>query len=198
MASQLDIANWGLMLLGEKRVSSLSDDNANAENITAGWEMLRDSAIRRSAFHCHIQRTSVAADATAPAWGYDAAYTMAGDVVRVLSVGEVYPYPDMADFRGTDLAPWRIEGRKILTNYGTPLSVKWLVNSVAIGAWDISFAKMLAADIAEYLQPRMGEAIAQRVREWRMQAWAEALMTNAVEDPSEALADDTWLAAHAM
>lgn len=196
MASQLDIANWAMMLIGEKRLSALSDDVGHAENISAGWDMLRDSAIKRSAWHCHIERTSVAADSDAPSWGYDAQYTLAGDVVRVLQVGDVYPYPDMSDFRGADLAPWRIEGRKILTNYGTPLKVKWLVNSVDIGSWDISFCKLLAADIADYLQPRASEAIAQRIRGWRMDAWAEALSTNAIEDPSEAMADDTFMAAH--
>lgn len=196
MASQLDIANWALMLLGEKRLSSLSDDVGNAENISAGWDMLRDAAIKRTAWHCHIQRTTVAADADAPAWGYDASYTLAGDVVRVLAVGDAYPYADTSDFRSMDTAPWRIEGRKILTNYGTPLKVKWLVNSVAIGAWDICFCKMLAADIADYLQPRMSEAIAQRIRTWRMETWAEALSTNAIEDPSEPQADDSFIAAH--
>lgn len=196
MASQLDIANWALMLLGEKRLSALSDDHANAENITAGWDMLRDSAIRRSAFHCHIERASLAADSDAPTWGYDYQFSMDGDVVRVLQVGEVYPYPDLSDFRGSDFAPWRIEGRKILTNYGAPLKVKWLVNSKPVGEWDISFCKLLAADIAEYLQPKMGENIAKRIKEWRFEAWAEAAMTNAIEDPSEPVADDTWLAAH--
>ena len=84
MASQLDIANWALMLLGEKRVSSLSDDRANAENILAGWDMVRDAAIARQAWNCHIERASLAADSTAPEWGYEAQYTLAGDVVRVL------------------------------------------------------------------------------------------------------------------
>lgn len=195
MASQLEIANWALMLLGEKRLSSLADDNDNAENIVAGWDMLRDRALRRQAWHFAIERASLAADATAPEWGFDYSYTLDGDVVKVLQVSEAYPGPDLSDYRSSDSAAYRIEGRKILTNIGAPLSVKWVVNSVSVGSWDASFAAVLAADIAEYLQPRAAGS-AEKIGRWRFEAMTEAYATNAVEDPSEPFADDTWMAAH--
>ena len=199
MASQLDIANWALALIGEKRLSSLSDDSANAENILAAWDLLRDRAIKRSAWKCHLERTSLAADSDEPSWGFAYQYSLAGDVVRVLQVGETYPPPELSDYITADNALYRIEGRKIVTNLGAPLKVKWLVNSNAIGEWDSSFCQILAADLAEHLAPRTaGEAITQRIRSARMEAWAEALATNAIEDPSEALADDSFMAAHAL
>lgn len=198
MASQIEISNRGLMLIGEKRLSSLSDDNPKAEDISAGWDMLRDSLIRAQAWHCFMQRKSLAADADAPAWGFSYAYSMDADVVRVLQVGESYPSVDLSDYRTTDNADFRIEGRKIVTNFGAPLKVKWLVNSVEIGNWDASFAKLMAADIADYLQPRRVQSneTAQRIAAWRMGAYAEAAATNAIEEPSDPLADDTFIAAH--
>ncbi len=198
MASQLEIANWALMLLGEKRLSSLSDDTGKAEDISAGWDMLRDRALKRQAWHFAIERASLAADSDAPEWGFDYQYSYAGDVIRVLQVGEFYPGPDLSDNRNADTAPYRIEKRKILTNYGAPLSVKWVVNSVDIGDWDPCFAALFAADIADYLEPRLkqSEAVAQRIAAWRAEAMMEAYATNAIEDPSEPVADDTWMAAH--
>jgi hypothetical protein len=198
MASQLEIANWAMMLIGEKRLSSLSDDNGHAENIAAGWDMLRDRALRRHAWHFAIERASLAADSAEPEWGFDYQYSLAGDVVKVLQVGEYYPGADRSDLRTSETAEYRIEGRKILTNYGAPLSVKWVVNSVAVGEWDASFAALFAADLAEYLSPRAtgsGE-MAQRIAMWRMEAAAEANATNAIEDPPEHLADDSWMTAH--
>jgi len=200
MASQLEIANWALMLIGEKRLSSLSDDNANAENISAAWDFLRDRALRRQAWHFAIERTSLAADATAPDWGFDYRYALAGDVVKVLQVSEYYPGVDLGDYRNSDTAQHRIEGRYILTDIGAPLYVKWVVNSVDVGEWDPSFAALMAADIAEYLAPRtvQSDATSQRIAAWRAEAMAEANATNAVEDPPEPVADDSWMAAHAQ
>lgn len=200
MASQLQIANWALMLIGEKRLSALSDDNANAENISAAWDFLRDRALRRQAWHFAIQRTSLAADATAPDWGFDYRYALAGDVVKVLQVSETYPGLDLSDNRNSDTAQHRIEGRYILTDLGAPLYVKWVVNSVDIGDWDPSFCALFAADIAEHIGPRAtaSDAVSQRIAAWRAEAMAEANATNAIEDPAEPVADDTWMAAHAQ
>lgn len=169
-----------MMLLGEKRLSSLSDDSEKAENIAAGWDMLRDRALRRQAWHFAIQRTSLAADTATPSWGFDYQYSLAGDVVKVLQVGEYYPGPDLSHYRNSDSAPYRIEGRKIATNDAAPLKVKWVVNSVAVGEWDPSFAALMAADLAEYLQPRtvQSDATAQRIA-----AWAQVLAYVVANNP---------------
>jgi hypothetical protein len=198
MASQLDIANWALTLIGEKRLSALSDDTANAENISAAWDMLRDRALRRQAWHFAIERTTVAADSAAPAWGFSYQYSFAANVVRPIQIGEYYVGPDLSSYRSSDVALYRIEQRKILTNLGSPLYVRWIINSVDIGNWDPSFAALMAADIAEYLNPRatQSDAIAQRIAAWRFEAMAEASAMNAIEDPPEELPDDSFLAAH--
>lgn len=198
MASQLDIANWALMLLGQGRISSLSDDSPKAENIAAGWDMVRDSAIDKQAWHCHIERASLPADSAAPLWGFDYQFTLASNVIRVLQVGEFYPGPDLSSNRNSDTALFRIEGRKILTSLGAPLYVKCLVNSKDVGEWSASFARFMAADLADFLQPRttQSDAIAARITQWRFDALVSAAASNAIEDPSDPVADDTWMAAH--
>lgn len=186
------------MLIGEKRLSSLSDDNAHAENISAGWNMLRDRALRRHAWHFAIQRTSLAADTATPAWGFDYQYSLAADVVRPLRIGQLYCGADTSDMRSTDTAEYRIRGRKIFTNIGAPLEVEWIVNSIDIGDWDAAFAALFAADLAIYLNPRAtdSDAIAQRIENWRLEAMVEAYGANAIEEPPDHLADDSWMAAH--
>lgn len=199
MASQLQIANNACTLIGEKRLSSLSDDDAKAEIISEQWDLVRDTLLSASAWSFAIERDSLAADSDTPAWGFDAQYTLADDVVRVLQVSETYAGLDLSDFRAGDNNDWRIEQRKILTNFGAPLYVKWIISSIDIGSWHAAFAMLMAADLAQLLNPRVteDENKQKRLAEWRMQAWALAASTNAIEQPSEPMADDSWLAAHA-
>lgn len=186
--------------MGETRPSALSDDTALAEGISALWDMVRDALIAQAAWHDFIERTSLAADATAPAWGYDYAYSFAGNVVRPLQIGPYYVGVSLSDNRQSEESEYRIEQRKILTNLGAPLDVKWLINSTEIGLWQPCFAKLMAADLAETLNPRIteSEAVSQRLAQWRFRAWSEANFANAIEDPPEPLADSDWLAAHAL
>lgn len=198
MASQILIANWALTLIGEKRLSSLSDDTQNAELIADLWDAVRDATIARAAWHDFIERTSLAADSATPAWGFDYQYSLAANVVRPLQIGPYYVGVDLSAYRSSDAAEYRIEQRKILTNLGAPLDVKWLINSTEVGLWQPCFAKLMAADLAETINPRVteNEAIGQRLTQWRIAAWYEANTANAIEDPPEPVADSEFIAAH--
>lgn len=199
MADQLTIWNMALTLVAEKRLSSLSDDDGNRELLSNFWEMARDARLTSSAWSFAIQRKALAVDTAAPAWGFDYQYSLAGDVVRVLQVSETYAGVDTAFFRDSDNTLFRVEGRKILTDLGAPLYVKWIVNSVDVGLWHAAFAMLLACDLAALVNPRATESeqTQQRIEKMQMQAWALAASTNAIEQPSESVADDTWMAAHA-
>lgn len=202
MAGALQIANWALTLLGEPLLSSppaASHEVANGETIDALWEPLRDALLTQSSWRFAIARVSRPADADAPEWGFEYRYTVDGNVVRVLQVSETYPGLDLSDFRSSDTALYRVEQGKILTNLGAPLYVKWLVNDTSVGLWHPAFAKLMAADLAETMNPRIteDESKSQRLTRWRLEAWAQAAASNAIEDPPDHPADDSWMAAHA-
>lgn len=200
MVSQLQIANNACTLLGEKRLSSLSDDNAIAEIISEQWDLVRDTLLSASAWSFAIERVSLPADSATPEWGFSSQYTLDADVVRVLQVSETYAGLNLSDYRAGDENDWRVERRKIVTNFGAPLYVKWIINSMDIGDWHAAFAMLMAADLAMLLNPRAteDETKQKRIAEYRMAAWALAASTNAIEQPSESVADDSWMAAHAL
>lgn len=202
MAGALQIANWALILLGEPLLSSApaaSHEVANGEIIDAMWEPTRDGLLTSSAWRFAIARASLTMDADAPEWGFDYQYTIDGNVVRVLQVSEFYPGLDLSDLRVSDESLYRIEQGKILTNLGDPLYVKWIVNDIAVGLWHPAFARLMAANLAETMNPRISgdESKAARLLAWRREAWALAASSNAIEDPPEHPADDSWMAAHA-
>ncbi|MGE0533146.1 MAG: hypothetical protein AB7P35_17695 [Hyphomonadaceae bacterium] len=197
MASQNEIANHALDLLGETSIDDINDTTERAERLLAAWEATRDRALRAHWWNFAIKREALAADATAPAWGFTKAYTIDGDVVRVIQVDQYFPGPVLSDFVGADTSPYRIENGKIITDIAAPLKVRWIVNSIDVGMWDPLFAVVMACNLADRLSTRVtgSENIKLRIKEERRMAIVEAVRTNAIEQPPAHIGDNSWMAA---
>lgn len=195
MASQNEICNWALALLGEPSIDDISDSVERAELLTAAWGPVRDQLLREKWWRFSIQRTSLPADSATPDWGFALQYQIAGDVVRTIQVDQYWVIP-VSDFVNGDTSPYVIEGDKILTDIAAPLKVRWIVNSVDVGFWDAGFAKVMACDLAERLAPRVtgSENMLQRIASQRAQAMTAAQRANALESPPRMIADSSWLA----
>lgn len=196
MASQNEIANWALDLLGEGSITDINDTTERAERLLNAWGPVRDAALRARWWRFSIERTTVAADTATPSWGFSKQYTIAGDVVRVIQVDQYWPAPALSDYIGEDHAEFRIEGDKILTDIASPLKVRWIINSVDVGLWDPCFAQVMACDLADRLSTRMtaSEAVKNRVKQERFIALSEAARANALEQPPTVIADASWVA----
>lgn len=195
MASQNQIANWALDLIGETAIDDINDSVERAERLLAAWTPVRDAALRARLWRFSIQRTTIAADSAAPSWGFALQYTIAGDVVRVVQVDQYWHGPTLSDLIGADSAPYRVERDKILTDITAPLKVRWVVNSVDVGLWDPCFAKVMACDLADRVSTRItgSENIKARIKEERRVALLEATSANALEQPPSNIGDDTWM-----
>lgn len=201
MASQLSTANWALDLIGDKRLSALSDDNERAEQISEAWDDIRDVALRRAAWKFSLVRAYLESpDTDAPVWGFDYQFTLPGDCLRVIEVGTTYVGVDLNDYRQSDNAEFRIEGAapgKLLTSlWDEDVPIRYVKRVTNVGEWDVTFAKLVAADLAERINPRIteSEAIQQRLMAWRQSAMTEAFLTNAIEIPPISQGDSEWIA----
>ena len=196
MASQNEIANWTMDLLGETSISDVNDSVERAERLLAAWGPVRDAALRARWWRFSIERVSLAADATAPTWGYARQFTIEGDVVRVIQVDQYYPSVDLSDYRNMDTSPFSIEQGKILTDLAAPLKVRWIVSSIDVGLWDPCFAKVMACDLADRLSTRItgSENIKARIKSERVDALREAVRANALESPPQERGDGSWIA----
>lgn len=199
MASQLEITNHALDLLGETSISDINATTEPAEKLLGAWDATRDRALRSHLWHFSIRRRSLAADATAPVWGFTKAYTIDGDVVRVVQVDQYFPGVVLSDLVGSDTSAYRIEGGKILTDIAAPLKVRWVLNSIDVGAWDPCFAVVMACNLADRLSTRVtgSESVKARIKEERRVALLEAVRTNAIEQPPAHMADNSWMASRA-
>ena len=103
MASVVDICNGALNQLGASTILSLTEDSKNARLCNARYTQVRDSLFRSPPWNCLQKRVQLAADTTAPAWGFTSAYTLPADCLRLLRI---------LDYDSNH----KVEGRKILTN----------------------------------------------------------------------------------
>ena len=103
MASVVDICNGALNQLGASTILSLTEDSKTARLCNARYTQVRDSLFRSHPWNCLQKRVQLAADTTAPAWGFTSAYTLPADCLRLLRI---------LDYDSNH----KVEGRKILTN----------------------------------------------------------------------------------
>ena len=103
MASVVDICNGALNQLGASTILTLTEDSKNARLCNARFTQVRDAVFRSHPWNCLQKRVQLAADTTAPAWGFTSAYTLPADCLRLLRI---------LDYDSNH----KVEGRKILTN----------------------------------------------------------------------------------
>ena len=103
MASTVDICNGALNQLGATTILSLTEDSKNASLCNQRYTQVRDSVFRSHPWNCLQKRIELAADTTAPAWGFSYAYTLPSDCLRLLRI---------LDYDSN----YKVEGRKILSN----------------------------------------------------------------------------------
>ena len=103
MASVVDICNGALNQLGATTILSLTEDSKNARLCNSRYTQIRDALFRTHPWNCLQKRIALAADTTAPAWGFSYAYTLPADCLRLLRI---------LDYDSN----YKVEGRKILSN----------------------------------------------------------------------------------
>ena len=106
MASVVEICNGSLNQLGATTILSLTEDSKNARLCNSRYTQVRDALFRTHPWNCLQKRIQIAADSTAPAWGFTYAYTLPADCLRLLKI---------LDYDSN----YKVEGRKVLSNTET-------------------------------------------------------------------------------
>ncbi len=145
-ASKLSIVNGALDLLAADAISSLSDSSSRVGNsIKRGFDGERDALLREYPWNFAMRRASLAASATAPAFRFGYAYELpAGPdpeyCLRVWAVGNEESRLD------TDV--WEISGRRLLTDLGPPLPIRYIGRITNPARWDAMVVKAFEARLA--------------------------------------------------
>lgn len=196
MASNVQIANSALTKIGSSRITSLTDNVKAAREINAIFELRRDYLLRTHNWSFAMERTTLPALDDAPAWGYTYLYQLPTDCLRVVQVNDIWVVPGMSDYTsGPDSEPYKITGRKIETDFGAPLKLRYIKRVTDPAQFDAAFVEMFASDLADQVCEALTQSNTKReaTRAVLRQSLLEAVRSNAIELPPEAIPDDSWV-----
>lgn len=182
--SVVDTCNSALQRVGAASILTLSDNSPEARACAIAYDSNRRDELRKHSWNFAIKRAVLAPDTTAPAFDYDYAFTLPTDCLRVLRPA-------------TTNLDWVIEGRKILTNDGSTLYLRYLADIDDCSQWDPSFYNVMAASLAIDICEKLTQSNTkkQQLSQDYKEAVADARKVDAFETGPEDAADDPWLLA---
>ena len=157
MASQVDICNKALSILGAARIVAITDASKSARAMSAHWDMVRQAELRKRFWSFALTRTQLPALANTPSWGFGTAYALPADFLRLHQVNDSFAVPAQTDYRTQDDSAWALETitdatgnwvRAILTDFGAPLKIRYVRDVTDCATFDPLFADVLAAKLA--------------------------------------------------
>ena len=134
MASTVEICNGALNQLGATTILSLTEDSKNARLCNQRYTQVRDSVFRSHPWNCLQKRIQIAADSTAPAWGFKFAYTLPADCLRLLKI---------LDYDSN----YKVEGRKVLSNTET-MKILYVARVIDPNEYDELLRETLSASLS--------------------------------------------------
>jgi hypothetical protein len=196
MASNVEIANSALTKVGSTRITALTDNVKAAREINAIFELRRDYLLRTHNWSFAMTRASLPALDETPAWGYTTLYQLPTDCLRVVQVNDTWVVPGLADYTsGPDSEPYKITGRRIETDIGAPLKLRYIKRVTDPAQFDAAFVEVFASDLADQVCEALTQSNTKReaTRAVLRQSLLEAIRSNAIELPPEAIPDDSWI-----
>lgn len=195
MASQVDIINHALTKLGEIRIQDVEEDTKPAREALAVWDLLLESELSANSWTFAARRASIAALASAPAWGYQFAYEFPSDLLALTYVNG-QSIISISDFNGSTAPIYKVEGREILTDIAGPLQVMYTALVTDPDKWDAGFRNAFAIKLAQVLcfplTQREGKESG-LYQEYQV-AVQTAKQRAAIQLPPQMLQDSTWFA----
>ena len=136
MASDVDICNSALNMIGASNIVSLTEDSRAARVLNQRYEFVRDAVFRSHPWNCLIRRTSLAADSDTPEFEFDHQHSLPTDpfCLRVLSSDD----PDTV---------FRVEGRKVVSST-TPFKMIFIARVTDPNEYDQLLIEALSARLA--------------------------------------------------
>lgn len=137
--TETSICNSALLKLGADRITSLSEGSKQAKLCNEQYAKMRDEVLTQHPWNFALKRAAIAADVSAPEWGYAYKYSLPADCLRVHRMES----PDME---------YKVEGRYVLTDEGAPLNILYIAQITDTAQFTPLFAEAvscrLAADIS--------------------------------------------------
>jgi hypothetical protein len=185
---ETQICNLALDILKEAPISSLQEERPIARWCNRNFATQRDAALSKANWNFAMKRQNIAADAAAPAFGWDYSYTLPAGCVRLL------PLTLEGSDEGSPVAHV-VEGGKLLTNMAGPLKVRFVNRATNYDAYHPLFVDYLSARLARRMAHWLtGKSSYLQIASALMdQAWNDAWAADAMEGDTPRAADNGWI-----
>lgn len=202
MASEVEIANRALSMLGEARITSLDDNNKPARAMKARFDILRDAELSAYPWRFAVKRVQLPATTETPAWGYSKIYNRPDDDLRPIRVGDDYisdqtigVFYESSGYTGEQSKYEIIEGR-IQTDLSAPLDYEYISRVTNAGLFDPLFVEALAARLAADAAEELTQSNSKKEAALMVykRTLAEARRVNSLYRPPRRRAAGRWMA----
>ncbi|TWC18121.1 hypothetical protein FBY06_11546 [Pseudomonas sp. SJZ085] len=187
MATGVSICSNALLMLGAQTINDFNDQlNLDRAKLCANlYPTVRDDMLRQHPWNCCIKRIVLAPDAAAPAFGYEHAFELPADFLRVLEVGS-----------GGQQIDYRVEGRTIQADT-TALELRYIFRNEVENTWDVNLIKLVTLAMASVLAYPVTQstALQQALEQQLEMEKRRARAVDGQEDPPQTLGDERLLAA---
>ena len=197
--TELDIVNRALDKLGEKNITSLTQDVKQARVMSTLVDTVRDRFLRKNPWNCAIERVQLAASVTAPAWGWATAYPLPADFIKLLNVES--STDATIGLAGSKNVPqnveYKIEGGEILCDQTDALNIRYVKRLTDTTQYDPSMVEALATLYAfEACLSLTGDTgLRSELKQEYMAMLQEAKQEDGWEDDMPDFPLDSWIAA---
>lgn len=185
--NKMEICNLALMRLGAMPILSMDQQCKAAIALKANFDLILLIVLRDHPWNFAEKRASLAQLSEAPLFGYDYAYQLPVDRVRVLGlVGGEDKLDPTLDFK--------IEGDQLLTNQ-TSAKIQYIYKVTDPAKFDAKFSSALASRLAAEIAYHLTGAAAmkkQMMAEY-LQELADARSIDAQENPPEIYSTNDWM-----
>lgn len=180
MATDISICSNALLMLGDKPIASFDEGSDRARTAANLWPDVRDSVLRSHPWNCAVKRVTLLPLSDAPDFDYAYRFTLPGDWLRTLSVGELGFTDD-----------WRIEGRELLANY-TPCKLRYIFRNTVPATYDTLLVDLLTVTMAARMAYPITQsaALAQEMADRALRLKREAKSVDGQDEPGDMLGDN--------
>lgn len=138
-STEVEIVNDALILLGNERITALSDDNKRARIMKDLYPIKRDWLLSAHPWNFALERSpELASTGTAANFEYTYVYPLPLDCIRVLNIDEPFDQE----------TKWKVEGRNLLANVN-PLKIRFIRRETDVSRFSEMFEQCLAALLAK-------------------------------------------------
>lgn len=186
--SDVTICNMALDMLDEAPIASLDDNTRAGRLCKRNYALVRDEVTIAHPWGCAVARTALPAMSDAPAFGWAFQYQLPKDCLRI--------QPLTVDGAETSKpVPYIIEGRRILTNQGAPLSLRYIKRLENAAEIDPLLARVIACKLGFYVGRLISgkQSFIQQIGKFYSMALKEAKAINARNGTGIDPLNDAWI-----